>query len=67
MRDWPLFWIKETQEIDNLFQDIVDQVRPMLEYKDISTDMFYIPEEIEMKTEVCMELWTNLAKEFDRG
>jgi hypothetical protein len=57
------FELDKHQEVDSLFQDIVTQVRPMLEYKNISTDMFYMPEEVEKQSIEWIKWFENKAVE----
>lgn len=39
--------LDENEDVKNLFSDIIREIRHLLHYEGISTDMFYTPEEVE--------------------
>ena len=47
--------LEESESVTKLFSEICEEIRPMLEYKNISKDMFYMPEEVEEQSIVWVE------------
>jgi hypothetical protein len=57
------FELEEHKDTTNLFKDISTQIRPMLGYENISTDMFYMPEEVEDQSVIWVKWFENRTPE----
>jgi len=49
------YWIVDNSRLKEIFLELSQGIRPMLEYKNISKDMFYMPEEVEEQSIIWVE------------
>ncbi len=59
--------LEKNAEILKMFTEISTEIRPILEYENISTDMFYQPEEVEEQSIVWVKWFQNRTPEEYSG
>jgi len=51
--------LEENETVTEIFSEICEKIRPKLEYKNISQDMFYMPEEVEEQSCIWVKWFEN--------